>query len=505
MEKIKTLNELAAVVRRLKKGGRKVVQCHGVFDLLHPGHIRHFEAAKREGDVLVVTLTRDKYVNKGPGRPVFNERLRAESVAALQSVDYVAVNEWPTAVNTIKKLRPDVYAKGSDYSDAKKDLTGEIRNEEAVVRSVGGRLHFTDDISFSSTKLLNMHFSVYPEETESYLKAFREKYTAEQVIGWLKGLAGMKVLVIGDAIIDEYHYCSAMGKSSKENIIPTRFLRGETFAGGVLAAANHIAGFCDQVHLVTCLGGQNSCKEFVKGHLKPNVTAKFFLRGDGPTTVKRRFIEHAFLSKLFEVCFIDDRPLPAAIERELHSYLKGIIRRYDLVLVGDFGHGFIEKNTVDFLARRARYLVVNAQTNSANAGFNLITKYPRADYLCIDEPEMRLAMRAKFDGMEDLVVRIAKQVKYKKAMVTLGHRGSLGYGPKEGFSRTPVFSKEIVDRMGAGDAFLSITAPCAAAGCPTEVIGFIGNAVGALKVLIVGNRSSVEPVPLYKFITTLLK
>ncbi|MDP2921162.1 MAG: PfkB family carbohydrate kinase [Candidatus Omnitrophota bacterium] len=505
MNKIKTLDELAVIIQDLKKRGKKIVQCHGVFDLLHPGHIRHFEAARKEGDILIVTLTKDKFVNKGPGRPVFNQRLRAESIAALESVDFVAINEWPTATNTIKKLRPDIYVKGSDYSDPDKDLTGEIKNEEDAVRSIGGRIHFTDDITFSSTKLLNMHFSVYPEETEGYLKDFREKYTADQIIKYLKDLSKMKVLVIGDTIIDEYHYCSAMGKSSKENIIPTRYLREETFAGGVLAAANHIAGFCKEVHLVTCLGSQNSYEGFIKKHLKPNVKTKFIFRDDAPTTVKRRFIEHAFLSKLFEVCFLNDRPLPEKLEKSLHLYLKGMIKKYDMVLVGDFGHGFIEKNTVEFLADKAGFLVVNAQTNSANAGFNLITKYPRADYMCIDEPELRLAMRAKFDNVEGLITKIAKSVKYKKVIVTLGHKGSIGYSPKEGFSATPVFSKEIIDRMGAGDAFLSITAPCAARGYPMDAIGFIGNAVGALKVLIVGNRSSVEPAPLYKFITTLLK
>lgn len=505
MDKIKTLDELADIIHQLKKKGKKIVQCHGVFDLLHPGHIRHFESAGKQGDVLIVTLTKDKYVNKGPGRPVFNQRLRAESIAALECVDYVAVNEWPTATEAIKKLKPDVYAKGSDYSDSKKDLTGEIRNEEKAARSIGGRIHFTDDITFSSTKLLNMHFSVYPEETEEYLKDFREKYTADQIVKYLKDLAGMKVLVIGDTIIDEYHYCSAMGKSSKENIIPTRFLRQETFAGGVLAAANHIAGFCKDVHLVTCLGSQNSYKDFIKTHLKPNIKTKFFFRDDAPTTVKRRFIEDAFLSKLFEVCFLNDAPLSEKVEKELHLYLKSVIKNYDLVLAGDFGHGFIEKNTVEFLADKAGFLAVNAQTNSANAGFNLITKYPRADYMCIDEPEMRLAMHAKFDKIENLITKISRKVKYKKVIVTLGHKGSIGYSPKEGFSSAPVFSKEIVDRMGAGDAFLSITAPCAAAGYPMEVVGFIGNAVGAIKVLIVGNRSSVEPVQLYKFISTLLK
>jgi rfaE bifunctional protein nucleotidyltransferase chain/domain len=505
MNKIKTLDELAVIICRLKKKGEKIVQCHGVFDLLHPGHVRHFEAAKKEGSILVVTLTKDKYVNKGPGRPVFNQRLRAEFIAALQCVDYVAINEWPTAVNAIKKIKPDIYAKGNDYVDSGKDLTGEIKNEEKAVLSTGGKIHFTDDITFSSTKLLNTHFSVYPEETEDYLNDFRQRYTADQIIKYLKDLAGMKVLVIGDTIIDEYHYCRAMGKASKENIIPTRFLRDETFAGGVLAAANHIAGFCDNVHLVTCLGRQDSYQDFIESHLKPNIKTKFFFREDAPTTVKRRFIEDAFLSKLFEVCFLDDQPLSKTIEQKLLKYLESVIKGYDLVLLADFGHGFIEKNTVDFIVKKARFLAVNAQTNSANIGFNLVTKYPGADYVCIDEPEMRLASHGKFDKIENLIMRMKKDVKYKKIVITLGHKGSIGYSSGEGFLRAPVFSKEIVDRIGAGDAFLSITAPCAAAGYPMEAICFIGNAVGALKVLIVGNRSSVEPVPLFKFISTLLK
>ena len=148
--KIRTLDELSNIVSGLKEKGETIVQCHGVFDLLHPGHIRHFEAAKREGDVLVVTLTKDIYVAKGPGHPV--QHLRAESVAALESVNYVAINEWPTAVETIKKLKPNVYVKGSDYVDEKEDLTGKIRDEEEAVRSVGGRIYFTDEITFQICK-----------------------------------------------------------------------------------------------------------------------------------------------------------------------------------------------------------------------------------------------------------------------------------------------------------------------------------------------------------------
>ena len=91
--KLQDLRELSRVLESARAQGKRVVHCHGVFDLLHVGHIRHFEKAKEMGDVLVVTTTPDKYVNKGPGRPAFNEKHRMEAIAALDVVDYVAINE----------------------------------------------------------------------------------------------------------------------------------------------------------------------------------------------------------------------------------------------------------------------------------------------------------------------------------------------------------------------------------------------------------------------------
>jgi len=504
-EKIKDLDELADIVRGLKMRGKKIVQCHGVFDLLHPGHIKHFEAAGREGDVLVVTLTEDQYVGKGPGRPVFNQRLRAESIAELQCVDYVAINRRPTAVDAIKMLKPDIYAKGSDYADREKDLTGDIYKEEEAVKAVGGRIHFTDEISFSSTELINIHFSVYHPEADEFLREFRKKYNADQIIAKLKAVKGMKVLVIGDAIVDEYHYCQPMGKAWKETVITTRYLNRESFAGGALAAANHVAGFCDDVHLVTCLGRENTQEEFIMSRLKPNVRPKFFYRDDAPTVVKRRYIDPAFLSKMFEVCFFNDRDLPQNAAREVCGYLSDCCRDYDLVIAADFGNGFIGRSIVEVLCNKSRFLVVNTQTNSANTGFNLITKYPRADYVCIDEPEIRLATSDKFENLEKLVMDIAGQLHCGRVTVTRGHNGSLGYEAGKGFFESPVFSREVVDRVGAGDAYLAVTSPCVAAGYPMDVVTFVGNAVGALAVRIVCNRESIEPVPLFKFITALLR
>ncbi|MBW2260149.1 MAG: adenylyltransferase/cytidyltransferase family protein, partial [Deltaproteobacteria bacterium] len=278
--KIKTLEEVTSLVGALKSEGKTIVMCHGVFDLIHPGHIRHFQAAKREGDVLVVTLTPDEFVGKGPGRPVFNQALRAEFLASLACVDYVAINQWPTAVNTVKMLRPDLYVKGSDYTDPEKDLTGKIAEEEAAVQSVGGRIHFTDDFTFSSTNLLNTYFDVFPRGAQEFLEDLRKVHDAESVIERIEGLKKLKVLVVGDTIIDEYYYCEPMGKSPKETIISTQYKSKEVFAGGILAVANHVAGFCNSVHLVTCLGTENTRQDEVLNSLKSNIIPKIYYQED---------------------------------------------------------------------------------------------------------------------------------------------------------------------------------------------------------------------------------
>jgi rfaE bifunctional protein nucleotidyltransferase chain/domain len=152
--KIVDLEELAGKVRVLKSEGKKIVHCHGCFDLLHIGHIKYFQAAKRMGDMLVVTVTPDVYVDKGPGRPAFTESLRAEAIAALECVDYVAVNKWPTAEDTLRLLRPHIYVKGQEFEKLE-DKTGKIQREHLVVKEIGAEVRFTQEIVFSSTKLLN--------------------------------------------------------------------------------------------------------------------------------------------------------------------------------------------------------------------------------------------------------------------------------------------------------------------------------------------------------------
>ncbi|MBN1353988.1 MAG: adenylyltransferase/cytidyltransferase family protein [Candidatus Omnitrophica bacterium] len=503
--KIKDFDELVGIVRKLKKQGKKVALSHGVFDLLHPGHIRHFESARNMCDVLVCTITKDEFVNKGPGRPVFNQRLRTESVAALECVDYVAVNKWPIAVETIKRLKPDIYVKGADYRRRKDDVTGKIFDEEKAVQSVGGRIAFTDEITFSSSQILNRHFSVYPKETAEFIHFFKDRYSPESIIKILKSLGKLKVLVIGDIIIDEYHYCAGIGKPQKADILAAQYLSEEKFTGGVLAVAKHIANFCREVNLVSVIGTKNNYESFILENLSPNIKPKFFYRHDVPTVVKQRFLNPAFLSKIFEINFIDDTKTTPEVSKEVCAYLNKVMRKYDLVVVADFGHGFLTADIINVLSSKSKFMAVNTQTNSANMGYNLITKYPRASFVCIDEPEIRLAMHDKFGDLQKLILGVTRRLKCNKIIVTRGHLGSVSYEKGKGFSSIPVLSKEIVDRIGAGDAFLAVASPLIAAGHPIELAAFVGNAVGALAVLIVGNRNPVEQVPLFKFITTLLK
>jgi len=155
--KILEIRELADRVARRRSEGKTIVHCHGCFDLMHPGHIKYFQAAKKMGDVLVVTISPDRFVDKGPGRPAFNENIRAESIAALACVDYVAINKWPTAEETLRRVRPDIYVKGQEFENMV-DKTGKIQKEVEVVKEIGAEIRFTHEIVFSSTKLLDQYF-----------------------------------------------------------------------------------------------------------------------------------------------------------------------------------------------------------------------------------------------------------------------------------------------------------------------------------------------------------
>ena len=502
---VRDIDELAQMLGYAKAQGKKVVHCHGVFDLLHIGHIRHLEEAKQLGDLLVVTVTPDRYVNKGPSRPAFNETLRAEAIAALDCVDHVAINRWPMATETIQLLRPDFYVKGSEYREDEKDLTGGITLEAQAVKSVGGSLVFTDDITFSSSNLINRHLPVLDKDASDYLAGFSSRYSDTDIIGVLDRMRPLKVLVVGEAIIDEYQYCQAIGKSSKEPMLAVRQLHVERFAGGILAVANNVANFSDNVGMVTVLGAQNSHEEFIKDNLDSRIDATLLYRSNSPTIVKRRLIEEYHFTKLLEVYEMNDGPVERADNEDLCAALRQQVPQYDVVMVVDFGHGMISEEAMDVICSASRFLALNSQSNAGNLGYNAISKYTRADFVCMSEDEIRLETRDRQSDLKKLIVKVSETLQCGNVVVTQGKGGCSCYNSAEGFYEVPAVADHVVDRMGSGDAFLSVAALCVAQQAPIEMVGFIGNVVGAEAVATVGHRTSIQRVPLIRHIQTLLK
>jgi rfaE bifunctional protein kinase chain/domain/rfaE bifunctional protein nucleotidyltransferase chain/domain len=504
-DKIKTIEELGLLAGAARAEGKTVALCHGVFDLVHLGHVRHIQAARGEADVVIVTITADNFVNKGPGRPIFPENMRAEMLAALGTVDWVGINPTATAEPVIEAVRPDVYVKGSDYEHPEEDVTGKISTEREAVESYGGRIMFTRDVTFSSSALMNRYLDIYDPPLRDYLHKIRSEGGADRLLRLIDKVQNMKVVLVGDTIIDEYQYVTALGKASKENIVATLFKNREQFAGGVIAAANHVASFCKSVEIVTTLGDDYP-EAFLRANIRPNVTLTPIRVENRPTTRKLRYVELGYLHKLFEVYTMDDTPVSDAQRAEIDGITAERIGEADVVIVTDFGHGMIASSTIETLLAKSRFLAVNAQSNSGNYGYNLITRYPRADYICIDAPEARLAASDKFSDIASVIEHgLHSKIDCDKMIITHGSNGCYPFSSKTGVARVPAFTKTVVDTVGAGDAFLSITAPLVAAGGDIEDVAFIGNAAGAIKVGIVGHRRSVEKVPLVKFVTALLK
>lgn len=503
--KVRKLDDLAKTLAALRESGKKIVHCHGVFDLLHIGHIKHLEAARRYGDVLVITLTPDRFVNKGPHRPAFPERLRAEALASLACVDFVAINEWPTAVETIQRLRPDFYIKGAVREAGKRDHTDAIDKEADAVRAVGGELVLTDEETFSASTLINRFMDVFTSETKTFLEEFRANHMPEEIVGYLQAIRKLKVLIIGETIIDEYQFCSVMGKSGKEPVLAALHNRTEQYLGGALAIANHISNFCDHVGLLSALGEVNSCEDFIKAKLNKNVTAHFVRVPGVPTIIKRRFVEEYLAAKLFEVYVMRDDAMPANAEAEFCRELERLAPQYDVVIVADYGHGLMTDRAVGLVCDRSRFLAVNTQANAGNKGLNTISKYPRADYVSIREPEVRLDTRKASADLRQLTEGLALKIATKNFIVTRGSAGCLVHDRELGLFHVPAFAIRVVDRVGAGDAVLGLTSPCVSLGVSPQVLGFIANVVGAEACTIMGHRSFIEPASLFRHITSLMK
>lgn len=495
------------VIHQLKKEGKKIVLCHGVFDLVHPGHVIHFEEAKKMGDILVVSITAAKYVRKGPGRPYFDDEMRLKFLSAIECIDYVMLSEGYTVDDIIECVEPDLYVKGEEYKKAEDDITGKISDEVELVRMHGGDVAYTSGQVFSSTKLINTALPALSEEVKNYMKNFKEKYSLEDVKKIAEQASGLKVLVIGDVIIDKYTYCSVQGLMSKDMGYSARYKSEEAYLGGALAVARHLTTFSEHITLASIIGNEPEVHSRLLHELRDKVDLELECSPVYPTIVKERFImqneKREELRKLFA---INNIPEPMVIDEEtserFYKRMDAKIEDYDVVVLCDFGHGLVDKRLMELVERKAKFLALNCQTNSSNYGLNVITKYSRADAFALDQKELKLAYPS-YD--------ITEEEALKQLETHLSAEGWLTRGSKGAFSvldgqvlECPAFTLHVKDTIGAGDAFFAIASLFAAAGAPVEISTFAGNIAGALATNIVGNKESLEKVNVLKYASTLL-
>lgn len=506
-DKIKNLKEIKEILEKDKQSGKKIVQCHGVFDLLHPGHIRHFKEAKSKGDTLVVTVTPDRYVNKGPGRPAFNQNLRLESLASLAFIDYVVLNDSADATKVIKHIKPDIYVKGKEYQKSEKDLTGKIEQEKKAVENHGGKIYFTDDIVFSSSSLLNKYFDPFSEDVVQFMENFKKQYTADKIIDLIEDLKNLKVLVIGDAIIDEYQYIDLIGQTAKGYHLVGVNKEKEFFLGGALIIANHISEFCNNVKIITGLGKDNLTSRVINESLNKKINIENVFFDEFCTLTKKRYLskEGNNIVKFFETyssnCdLLDDDKTAEVIKSFQRNHIE-----YDLILICDFGNGFFNSKIRKAVCNSKKFLALNSQINSGNRGFNVITHYSRADFISINELELRLAAHDRKSPLDVIVKKISAKMKCNNICVTLGTKGA--YCKSNGFYNNiiPAFNKFSVDRVGAGDCFLALASLLQCKKNPLVLSAFVGSVASALKIQHIGNKKTINKIELCKYITMLFK
>jgi len=478
MGQIVELHEIPSNIELWRREGDNIIHCHGCFDLLHIGHLNYFKEAKekgesefgRNGSILVVTITPDQFVNKGPNRPIFTAQQRAEMVAELDCVDYVAINNSPSAVESIKIIKPDYYVKGADY---KNSADAVLQLEKEAVESVGGKLIFTESELFSSTKLINQHITKKTsDEVVKFLDDFKTRFSISDLFEYLEKVKDLKVVIVGEYIKDRYHYCKTLGKSNKEPILTLQYEKSEEFDGGASATKRHVKSFLSFVELYSNF---SICKE--------------------------RYVESYPFQKMFEVY----QPIKK-FDIDIKRQMKEVLDKFDLVIVNDYGHGMIDQEMVDIICSKAKFLAVNTQTNAGNHGFNTISKYSKADYICLSEEELRLETRNKAQNVKSLMDLVCNDLSCRRMIVTQGNKGLISFDNKAlEYNKIPAFTNRFVDRVGAGDAVFGITSLLVAIGIPMEAVGVIGNAVGALAVDIVGNKEPVKKDKLKDFLTQLIK
>lgn len=501
--KLITINKLLNILSKKKS---KVVLCGGVFDLLHLGHIYHFNEAKSHGDILVVSLTTDKFVKKGPGRPIFTFDQRAEAISALENVDYIIENNEYNTVKNINVLKPDIYFKGPDYKLSKEDVTGNIKREALSVKKNGGEIIFSKSKTFSSSNLINSYFNFYSKIQNKFINEIKNKYQFKEIKSKIDNFNNLNILVIGETIIDEYLFCEALGKSGKEPVLVYNEKNIERYLGGSAAVANNISDFATNITLLSYLGEKKTeLDSFVSKNLNKSIKFKYIRKKNSVTIKKKRYVDEINQRKVFGIYDLQDSPIKGKNENKILDYLKINIKKFDLVIVLDYGHGLITKKIANYISNKAKFLFLNAQLNASNYSTQRIDKFTKSDCIIINESELRNFIKESGIKLKDIVMKLIDLTKTKKVIVTAGKNGAFVFNKKKELINCPAFANKVVDKIGSGDTMLSLLSLALASGMDDDLSLLVGSLAAADSVENIGNSKNIKKFEILKSLNYMLK
>jgi rfaE bifunctional protein kinase chain/domain len=492
--KIKTASELRAILGAAPRE-QKVILCHGTFDLVHPGHIRHLIYAKSKAHVLVASLTSDIHIEKASNRPFVPENLRAMNLAALEVVDYVVIDPNAKPLANLAVIQPDYFAKGYEYGQG--GIHPKTLEEKDVVESYGGELLFTPgDIVYSSSAIIESARPNLSDDKLAYLMD-AEGITFELLRSAVRSAHGVKVHVLGDTIVDSYTYCTLIGGNTKTPTFSVKFDRQVDFVGGAGIVAKHIKRAGADVAFTTILGG-NPLSQFVLQDLESSgVRCQAVIDETRPTTQKNLFVAGGY--RMLKVDSVDNRSIS---ERIVNTFCGQLQRtEADAVVFSDFRHGIFNSSTIPQLTAAIPAGPLRVADSQVATRWGNILDFQGFDLITPNEREARFALGDQDSIVRPLALELYRRARCKYLILKLGERGVITYRTPDPNARSfftiDSFATHVVDPVGAGDALLAYsTLGLAVTKCPV-IASILGSVAAGLACGSDGN-SPINPEDVIK-------
>lgn len=458
--KIKTLDELREAIGPRPRA-KKVIMCHGAFDIVHPGHIRHLMYAKDRADFLIASLTGDDHITKANFRPFVPDRMRAMSLAALEMVDYVLIDHNPTPLENLRYLQPDYFAKGYEYFD--NGIHPKTLEEKEVLESYGGEIIWTPgDVVYSSSRLIETEPPKIAAD-KLHLLLETEGISMADLRQALDQLAGVRVHVMGDTIVDSYAYCTLIGGGTKTPTLSVRHDQQVDFVGGAAIVAKHIRAAGGDVLFSTVMGADAMQSFVVKDLEEAGVECDVVVDETRPTTQKTAFIAKDY--RLLKVDRLDNRPISDRTADHLTARLRG--SGADIVVFSDFRHGIFGRPTIQRFVDAIPAGPLKVADSQVASRWGNILEFKGFDLITPNEREARFALADQDSVIRPLAAELYARSGCRYMILKLGERGLLTYRGVESSRRhfnIDSFADHVVDAVGTGDALLAYAGLCLARG-----------------------------------------